>query len=124
MKAESAFVMYAAAKEWEVARLIHHANGYDYIIRRTPQSKWETVQVKAAYQGKDGRKRPTREVSMRRCNEKGSRPYKDGEFDMLFVWDGMASMWLLPWDEVKEHRSTLTLGNSDHVNLTHYMVRI
>jgi hypothetical protein len=124
MKAEAAFIMYAVSKGWEVSKPIHHAQSYDFVIRKPECAIWETVQVKAAYQGKDGRGRATREVSLRRCNEKGSRPYSDGDFDWLFVWDGFGSLWFLPWGVVKKTRSTITLGNSDHVNHANFMVNI
>jgi hypothetical protein len=123
MEAESAFVMFAVKQRWEVAKPIHHAQGYDYVIRRNGLS-WETVQVKAAYPGRSGTRKPTREVSLRRCNEKGSHPYADGDFDLLFVYDGMNYCWLFPWDYVSGTKSSLTLGNSEYINHQPYMVKI
>ncbi|MEN6537949.1 MAG: group I intron-associated PD-(D/E)XK endonuclease [Bryobacteraceae bacterium] len=122
-QAESAFVMWAVSKQYEVARPIHHAQGYDFVVRRSITFPWETVQVKAAYQGNNGRGKVTREVSLRRCNEKGSRPYI-GEFDYLFVWDGMSAMWLFPWVKVKHLKSSLCLGDADHVNHADFMVML
>jgi len=122
MEAESAFVMFAVKRRWEVAKPIHHAQGHDYIIRRDNSLPWETVQVKAAYGGRNGGRKPTREVSIRRCNEKGSRPYESGDFDLLFVYDGVNCCWMFPWDYVRKVKSSLTLGDSDHVNHAEFMV--
>jgi len=112
--AEAKFIGVAFAHLWEVAKPFHHAQGYDFVIRR-PGEPWSTVQVKHAYAGRDGRRRPTREVSLRRCNEKGSRPYRDGEFDWLFVVDG-DQCWLIPWLAIREIRSNITIGSTKYMS--------
>jgi len=122
--AESAFVMWAVGQGFEVSRPIHHAQGYDFVIRRKGYGYWETVQCKAAYNGKTGRRKPCRVVSLRRCNEKGNRPYIEGDFDWLFVWDGMEYMWFMPWSEVKNIKSNLTIANAEKVNRAKYMVKM
>ena len=122
--AESAFVMWAVGQGFEVSRPIHHAQGYDFVIRRKEYGYWETVQCKAAYNGQTGRRKPCRVVSLRRCNEKGNRPYIEGDFDWLFVWDGMEYMWFMPWSEVKDIKSNLTISNAEKVNRAKYMVKM
>ena len=111
--AEAAFISFAFRHGWEIAKPFSHAQGYDFIIRHHYSAGWQTVQVKAAYLGRDGRRKPCRVASLRRCNEKGSRPYVEGDFDLLFVWDGDANLWLIPWSQVAEVRSSITLMNTN-----------
>ena len=110
---EAAFIMYAAKSGWEVAKPIHHSNGYDFVVRMSgPEHGWSTVQVKTAYSDRTGRRQPTRAVSLRRCNEKGSRPYHPFEFNWLFVVDDK-ECWFIPWAQIEEEgiRSTLTVSS-------------
>jgi len=109
-QSEAAFLVAAFQRGFEISKPLHHAQAYDFVIRRPGHRDWETVQVKTAYQGKTGAGMPTREVSLRRCNEKGSRPYEDGDFDLLFVVDGKAA-WLLPWSVISERRSCVVIGS-------------
>jgi hypothetical protein len=47
--AESQFTAFALENGWEVAHPYIKTAPYDSLIRRSPDSPWETVQVKRAY---------------------------------------------------------------------------
>jgi hypothetical protein len=108
---EARFIIKALENGWEIAKPIHHAQGYDYVMR-TFGGRWLTVQVKTAFQGKQGRNHdtPCLIVSLRRCNEKGARPYCEGEFDYLFVVFEDRN-WMVPWEEISEIRNSITISS-------------
>jgi hypothetical protein len=102
--AEAGFIVDATHLGWEVAKPFHQSAGYDFVAYIG--GNWRTVQVKAAYSNK---RRTGLEVSTRRCNEKrGSRPYRDGEFDYLYVWHESRA-WIFPWKSVSRIRSAMSL---------------
>ena len=107
---EAQFLTYALSNGWEVALPFNKAAPYDYVIRRAPSERWETVQVKRAYFTATGK---TKVLSVGLRRSKGSanmQPYKDGDFDWLFSFheDGM---WFMPWDLVKRKRSSVQVGS-------------
>lgn len=113
-QSEAKFIVTAFEHGWEVSKPFHHAQGYDFVVRRSLAQGWETVQVKTAYDSTVGRKKlPARAISLRRCNEKGSRPYQEGEFDLLFAVDGN-SFWLIPYSEVADIRSQITISGEKY----------
>jgi len=105
---EARFIMEAFKMGWEVAKPFHHSQGYDFVIREKPGFPWETIQVKTAYWDTNGRGKRIKAVSLRRCNEKGSRPYKDGDFCWLFVVDEN-QCWCIPWSDIKEIKSCICI---------------
>jgi hypothetical protein len=113
---EAAFIMFAASRGWECAVPVHHANGYDFVVN--DGEGWRTVQVKSAFTGKAGtKKNPCRTVSLRRCNEKGTRAYADGDFDLLYVYDSRDAAWLIPWRNVSHIKSQIVVSiNGDPSN--------
>ena len=104
--AEARLLMWAAEMGYMAARPIHHAVGYDFVVNMG--SSWMTVQVKRAYAS--DKYQDSRLVSLRRCNEKGSKPYADRDFDYLFVADDDVA-WLFPWSEVRHIQSNLTVSS-------------
>jgi len=113
-RSEAMFIMVASEEEWEIAKPFHHSQGYDFVIRRSKSRIWETVQVKSAFAGYRGRKKlPARAISLRRCNEKGSRPYLAGEYDLLFAVDG-DSCWLISWAIIESIRSQILIDSTKY----------
>lgn len=103
---EAQFLTYALSNGWEVSIPFNKAAPYDYVIRRAPSERWETVQVKRAYYSNTG-KNKVLVASLRRT---GMKPYKDGDFDWLFSFHE-SSQWFMPWDLVKRKRSAIQVGS-------------
>jgi PD-(D/E)XK nuclease superfamily protein len=110
--AEAQFIAYALENGWEVTVPFNKAVAYDYVIRRSPEVPWETVQVKRAYYANRRDKKQTKilEVGLRKRYGTKISAYKTGDFDWLFSFhkDGR---WFLPWDLVKKRRSAVQIGS-------------
>lgn len=117
-ESEARFLLECFKRGWQVAKPFHHAQGYDFVVRRTGLRLWETVQVKTVYLAYDkrrGRNKPAKTISLRRANEKGDRgSYKDGDFDLLYATDGIDS-WLIPWIIMEGYHSNLTIESEKYV---------
>lgn len=110
--AESQFISYALEQRWEVAHPFVKSAPYDSLIRRSPEVPWETVQVKRAYYTKKtGMKVRVLEVGLRRATTRSQVPYKDGDFDWLFVFheDGK---WFMPWDLIRGKKSSMIVSSA------------
>lgn len=115
--AEAQFTIYAMESGWEIAEPLMAAVPYDRLIRRSPESPWETVQVKHAFYTTDGvsghRYLTASVLRGGRSNSQGGkkhRKYKDGDFDWLFIFHEEGK-WFLPWDLVKKLRSQIRVGS-------------
>lgn len=99
--AEAQFVLYAMESEWEIAKpFIESSVQYDFLIKRSSESPWEKVQVKHAfYHVIKGRR--YLQVNCLRGNGGRRKRYKEGDFDLLFVFH-KEGRWLFPWDYVKK----------------------
>jgi len=101
-QSEALFIVKAFEKGWEIAQPFHHAQPYDFIIRK--DSKWQTVQVKTAY---FDQKKHKLEVRLQRNN--GS--YQAGDFDLLAIIY-KERMWLIDWESIKHIGSKIMIGGS------------
>ena len=110
-KSEARFIAVCLEREWEIAKPLWHEQPFDFVMRHA--GIWKTVQVKTAYNGQSGNRKSARQVSIRRANERGSRPYKTGDFDLLFVVDGSAC-YLIPWDAIKERTSSISVSGGKY----------
>ena len=110
-QSEARFITKAFEKGWEITKPFHHAQSYDFVIRKN--GKWQTVQVKSAYEGKDRYGRYHKVVNIRRSNEKGSRPYKVGDFDLLAVIY-QERIWLIGWKEIRKIRSNIRIEQNKY----------
>jgi radical SAM superfamily enzyme YgiQ (UPF0313 family) len=100
-QSEARFIVKAFEKGWEIAKPFHHAQSYDFVIRRN--GEWQTVQVKSAYKIKDIRSKKGvtyhKVIDLRRRKWK---PYEKGDFDLLaVVWK--ECVWLIKWEELMSH---------------------
>lgn len=112
--AEAQFISYALENGWEISIPFNKIVAYDFVIRRSPEVTWETVQVKRAYYAlSKNKKRRFLEVGFRRSKGRGSRRqfYKDGDFDWLFTYH-KAERWFMPWDLIKGRRSSIMVSSS------------
>jgi len=107
---EANLIIYALKNGWEVAKPIHHSQSYDFVVKIN--GLWKTVQVKSGFWGKSGIK-PCHMVNLRRCDARGAKNYKDGDFDFLFIFVD-EKCWLIPWKEIKNIRSGLYIGSSKY----------
>ena len=80
---------------------------------RQPYYGWETVQVKSTYTERPSRRgrKPYESLSLRRCNENGSRPYHDGDFDWLYAGQLYGSEWMIPWSAIRSIKSSISIGS-------------
>ena len=101
---EAKFIIKAAEMKWPTAKPIHHSQGFDYVAKIN--GKWSTIQVKTAYSDGNGNGKA---VTLRRCNEKGTRPYAEGDFDYLFAVDNW-TYYLIPYEEVKNIKSCIRVN--------------
>ena len=92
---------------WELAKPFHSANSYDYVVRMQGR-QWETVQVKSAYLDDRENRKPYWATNIRRAE---GRQYSRDAFDWLFTTDG-ENKWLIPWNEINNHRSSISINNS------------
>ena len=107
-QSEARFIVKAFEKGWEIAKPFHHAQSYDFVIRK--DEKWQTVQVKSAHEVKDKR-RPKgiiyKVVDLRR---KGIKFYKEGDFDLLAVVFEEC-VWFIKWEEISHIKARIVLGH-------------
>ena len=112
-RSEADFICHAMKAGWEIATPFANHGPYDYLVRRSIHEGWKMVQVKTAYMEKQSSGYSYLCISLRRsAGSKGARwtePYKEGDFDLLFVTD-LKNRWLLPWSAVCHIKSTIHMN--------------
>lgn len=108
-QSEALFIVKAFEKGWEIAKPFHHAQPYDFVIKKN--EKWQTVQVKSAYQEKDSRGNRYRIiVRLGKTKGRGKTPYQVGDFDLLvIVYE--KRIWLMDWKEMSHISSKMVMGH-------------
>ena len=110
-ESEAWFTLVCFRKGWEICKPMHHAQPYDFVIRR--ESIWETIQVKSVFYSNDRYGKKHKIVSIVRCNEKGSKPYKEGDYDWLVAVSD-EKIWMIPWGYIKEIKSNFRIDREKY----------
>jgi hypothetical protein len=91
--AEADFLAYCVKKGWFIVQPVFSLLAYDYAIRRSKETGWESVQVKYV-----GFYDNAKIVGTRRA---GNKAYKKGDFDLLYCYDEEVNKrWLIPYSVI------------------------
>ncbi len=110
--AQIKFQEFCLKNGWECAEPLSSNLPYDFVVRNE-KGKFQTIQVKQAYQ-----KRKTKAILANVCKSgksNSSTPYIKGDFDILAVYNKFNDAWyMIPYKQVSHIKRSISFTKKDN----------